>query len=256
MHHLQHKGTHLQPRAWWWVGKALPKQPNPPKNLWITPKARIPRGWTLHSGRSFPTLTIPRFPELPRARPLTCCCFKFSRKNWINANSYHSDPPEPRQPPSAAPAPIRAAPQPGRSCTWAAAGAAAGRTCRGSAVSGDPAAPQGPQPRGPAHLRFFLTYITCGEKHQRHGARRWARCPPVSPGVPRPPTHRGQEGAEEGEEEEGPQHGAHQRVPRRARGRGGRGVAHGPAPAPARMGRTRLSGPTDGSSATHSRPWE
>lgn len=79
-HHLQHRGTHLQPRASWRVGKALPTQPNPPQNPWITPKARLPRGWTQPSWRSFPTLTIPRIPQLPRARHLAWCCFIFARK--------------------------------------------------------------------------------------------------------------------------------------------------------------------------------
>lgn len=74
----------------------------------------------------------------------------------------------------------------------------------------------------------------------RPGAQDSVLAPPALP--THPPTHHGQDDAEEGDEEEGSQDIAHQRVARRARGRGGRGVAHGPAPASLCMG-TRVSGP-------------
>lgn len=89
-HHLQHRGTHLQPRASCWVGKALPTQPNPPKNLWITPKTRLPRGWAQPSWSSFPTSVIP---QLPRARHLTCCCFIFTRKKNQDKRQFPPQPP-------------------------------------------------------------------------------------------------------------------------------------------------------------------
>lgn len=89
-HHLQHRGTHLQPRASCWVGKALPTQPNPPKNLWITPKTRLPRGWAQPSWSSFSTSVIP---QLPRARHLTCCCFIFTRKKNQDKRQFPPQPP-------------------------------------------------------------------------------------------------------------------------------------------------------------------
>lgn len=95
-------------------------------------------------------------------------------------DKHHSDPPEPRQPPAAAPARTRAAPRPGRSCTWAAGGAAAARTWRGWAVSAAPAAP--PKPRNPA------APLTCASSSRTSPAGRGisgaggsVSPPPVSP---------------------------------------------------------------------------